>query len=478
MRRTALMFLLASLVASGGTLVAAERPNILFLFADDMRPDCISALGNPQIRTPNLDKIVERGLTFTRATCSYPICVVSRAELLNGRHGWEIGVDRNGRITGDPAAVDWAEALRRSGYNTWHVGKWHVSGRPSNRGYTDSAALFGSGGSEYWKEGQLDWKGFPITGYRGWIFQNDDRSEMYPELGVGVTPDISAKFADAAIGIIGPHSDKPWFCHVNFTAPHDPLLIPPGMEGKYSAKDIPLPENFLPVHPLDHGNFDGRDEALLAWPRTEEAVRDLLRVYYSVIEDMDAQIGRILEALEASGQLENTIIIFTSDHGMACGSHGLRGKQNMYEHTINVPLVMAGPSVPAGEQTNAQIYLRELYPTTCELANVTVPESVTAESFARVIHDPRAAHHKEIFGYFKDTQRMVRTEDGWKLVHYPAISEWQLFDLNSDPLEMENLADSDEGVAKEQFDTLRKMILDWRSEKGDPLMGLSETHRQ
>ena len=305
-------------------------------------------------------------------------------------------MDRNGRITADTPAVDWAEALRRSGYKTWHVGKWHVSGRPSNRGYTESAALFGSGGGKYWKEGQLDWKGFPITGYRGWIFQNDDRSEMYPELGVGVTPDISAKFADAAIDIIGHHSDKPWFCHVNFTAPHDPLMIPPGMEGKYSAKDIPLPENFLPVHPLDHGNFDGRDEALLAWPRTEEAVRDLLRVYYSVIEDMDAQIGRILEALEASGQLENTIIIFTSDHGIACGSHGLRGKQNTYEHTINVP--QGGWSeVPAGEQTNAQIYLRELTQQLLELAkglspnqsppraspaSSTIPEPLTTKRFS------------------------------------------------------------------------------------------------
>ena len=123
MKRPALKFLLAFFMALGGTLVAAERPNILFLFADDMRPDCISALGNPHIRTPNLDKLVERGLTFTRATCSYPICVVSRAELLTGRHGWEIGVDRNGRVAGTPEAVDWAEALRRGGYDTWHVGK-------------------------------------------------------------------------------------------------------------------------------------------------------------------------------------------------------------------------------------------------------------------------------------------------------------------------------------------------------------------
>ncbi len=461
---------LALSLSGGVTLAAADQPNILFLLADDMRPDCISALGNPHINTPNLDQLVARGLTFTRATCSYPICVVSRAELLTGRHGWEIGVDRKGRFSGDPDAIDWAEALRRGGYVTWHVGKWHVSGRPSTRGYDDVAGLFGSGGGKYWKEGQVDWKGFPITGYRGWIFQEDDRSVQYPELGVGVTPDISEKFADAAISLLDSPPGKPWFCHVNFTAPHDPLFVPPGFEGKYSSDDIPLPENFLPVHPLDHGNFDGRDEALLAWPRTEEAVRDLLRVYYSVIEDMDAQIGRILETLDSSGQLENTIVIFTSDHGMGCGSHGLRGKQNMYEHTINVPFVMTGPGVPKGASTEAQVYLREVYPTTCDLAGVAIPETVTAESFGDIVADPSQTHQEAIFGYFKDTQRMVRTSDVWKLVHYPQIGEWQLFDLNEDPWEMRSLAGSDEGMVAERLEALREILWGWRTAQGDPTL--------
>ena len=203
-------------------------------------------------------------------------------------------MDRNGRVAGTSESVDLADALRRGGYNTWHVGKWHVSGRPSTRGCDGVATLFGSGGGQCWKGGQVDWKGFPITGYRGWIFQEDDRLIRYPELGIGVTPDISQKFADVTISLLKSPQEKPWFCHVNFTAPHDQLFMPPGLSGKYSAKNIPLPKNFLPVYPLDHGNFDGRDEALLAWPRTEEAVKDLLRVYYCTIEDMDAQIGWIL----------------------------------------------------------------------------------------------------------------------------------------------------------------------------------------
>ena len=459
-------------IFSFSTLIqsAEDRPNILFLLADDMRPDCISALGNPDIETPNLDKLVARGMTFTRATCSYPICVISRAEMLTGMHGWENG---GPRFPGSKFADEitfWPETFRKAGYETWHVGKWHVSGRPSTRGYSDVAGLFGSGGSQYWEEGQTDWKGFPITGYRGWIFQTDDGKTKFPEMGVGVTPDISEKFADAAISLIERDPEKPWMCHVNFTAPHDPLFIPPGLEGKYKTDEMPLPENYLPVHPFDHGNFDGRDEALLAWPRTEEAVRDLLRVYHAVIDDMDAQIGRILDAVETGGELENTYVIFTSDHGMSCGSHGLRGKQNQYEHTINVPFVIAGPGIDPGSRSDAQIYLRELYPTTCELATVPIPEAVTARSFAPVLQGKEDRHNEDIFGYFSDTQRMIRTDDGWKLIHYPEIDRWQMFDLNADPFEKNDLVGSKEPEHQAKLGDLKERLSEWRSRQGDPLL--------
>jgi arylsulfatase A-like enzyme len=447
----------------------SARPNILFLLSDDQRPDTIAALGNPRIETPNLDRLVGRGMTFSRATCSYPICVVSRAEILSGMHGWENGV------TGMPGAVPrpgiawWAETLRDAGYDTCYVGKWHTNGRPSARGFTEVNGLFGAGGGKWWKEDQRDWKGFPITGYRGWVFQSDDGKEKYPERGVGVTPDISAKFADAAIELIGRAPARPWFLQVNFTAPHDPLFVPPGYEGKYAADAMALPENFRPEHPFDHGNLRGRDEELLAWPRTPEAVRDLLRVYYAVIDDMDRQIGRILDALEKSGEMDNTIVIFSSDHGMGCGSHGLRGKQNMYEHTINVPLVVAGPGIAPGSRTDAQVYLRELYPTSCELAGVPVPSAVTAESFAPVLRGEKETHHEEIHGYFTDTQRMVRTADGWKLIRYPRADRWQLFNLNEDPWEMNDLSD-DPGAAV-RFGEMRKRLAAWRKAAGDPLLG-------
>src|SRR5262249_28113744 len=158
------------------------------------------------------------------------------------------------------------------------------------------------------------------------------------------------------------------FLHVNFTAPHDPLLVPPDPASKYDPATIPLPGNFMAQHPFDYGNFRGRDELLWPWPRTPEDTRDELALYYGVLTQLDHEIGRILDGLEETGQTERTIIVFTSDHGLAIGSHGIRGMQNMYEHTVTVPLIFAGPGIPQNQRRNAQIYLRDLYPTICALA--------------------------------------------------------------------------------------------------------------
>ena len=164
-----------------------------------------------------------------------------------------------------------------------------------------------------------------MTGYKGWIFQKDDGTKL-PELGVGLTKEISMRFADAAVEFVrrGAESKKPFFLHVNFTAPHDPLLMPPGYKGVYDPDKMPLPKNFLPKHPFDHGNLEGRDELLLPFPRTPEDVRADLAVYYAVISHMDKQLGRMLDALRATGQAERTYVIFTSDQGLAVGSHGDR----------------------------------------------------------------------------------------------------------------------------------------------------------
>ncbi|MBG90158.1 MAG: choline-sulfatase [Verrucomicrobiales bacterium] len=443
--------------------LAAARPNIVFLFADDMRPDAIGALGHPVIKTPNLDKLIREGTTFTRAITAYPICHVSRAEIFSGRSAFRSGYHYRGRDYKEGITL-WPEAMRSAGYQTWYIGKWHSPRDAWKTGFDETRGLYsGGGGGAKASVPQYDYKGRLVTGYRGWTFKTD-KNKPEPEKGIGLTPDISARFADAAIELIDRKPDKPFFMQVNFTAPHDPLLKPPGHN--YNPAKIPLPANYRPQHPFDHGNFNGRDERLLPWPRTKSDIKADLAVYYAVIAHMDEQIGRIVSALKKNGQWENTILIFSADHGLAVGSHGLMGKQNQYEHSIGVPLIFAGGGIPRGLKVDAPCYLRDLYPTTCELAGVPVPGSVQSASLASVFKNPKARPHKFVVGYFTNTQRMIR-KDGWKLIWYPHLARYQLFDLKNDPHELTNLFSHNDHT--KHADKLRHQLDNWLRDHGDPL---------
>lgn len=438
-----------------------SRPNILLLVADDQRPDTIAALGNPHIETPHLDSLVHRGTVFTRATCAHPLCHPSRAELFTGCTGFRNGTFSELKLNaGVPL---WPEVMRQAGYRTAYVGKWHTAGRPSKIGYEECDGLYGSGAKG--SEPYVDFRGRPATGYTGWQFQTD-AGQRFPNKGIGLTPDISSEFADAAIRLIQKQDDRPFFIHINFTAPHDPRIWPTGYEQKYEAAKLPLPANFRPEHPFDHGNRRGRDEILLPFPRTEDDVRQELACYYAVISHMDAQIGRILKSLADVGQRDHTLVIFTSDHGLAIGSHGLVGKQNMYEHTINVPLVMAGPNIPAGQKFPAQCYLRDLFPTVCELAGIAKP-AVDGQSLVPALGGEKAEVHPFIVGYFQDSQRMIREGD-WKLIWYPRIDRWQLFNVADDPNELHDLVNAD--TQRDRISDLRTKLTNWLKQSHDPLV--------
>ena len=443
--------------------VFAARPNVLLIVSDDQRPDTIHALGNELIETPNLDRLVTEGCAFTRATCGNPICTPSRAEILTGSCSFRNGVnDFGGKIKPDiPLMPRW---FQNAGYRTWYVGKWHNDGTPIERGYDRTNGLYRGGGGKWYKP-QVDFAGRPVTGYRGWIFQNDE-GEVFPDRGVGLTGNISQNFADAAIELLKQESDKPFFLHVNFTAPHDPLMLPTGYEAKYLPAKMKLPLNFLAEHPFDHGNFAGRDEKLFQWPRTPTETRSELAAYYAVISHMDAQIGRMLDSLKSSGRLENTIVVFGSDHGLGVGSHGLRGKQSMYEHTIGVPLLMRGPGIPPDKRYTAQCYMRDIFPTLADLCGLEVPDKIDGQSLKPVLEGKRDEVHPFVVGYFRGFQRMIRKGD-WKYIEYPAAQKQQLFDLKSDPAELTNLINSKEHAATR--DALRNAMHSWLAERGDPL---------
>jgi arylsulfatase A-like enzyme len=445
----------------------AARPNIVFILTDDMRPDAMGLLGHPVVKTPNLDSLAREGVTFTRAVVGYPICHVSRAELFTGCCAFRTGVQYRGKAL-DATLALWPDTFRRSGYRTWFSGKWHNDGHPKTRGFQTTSGLFSSGGDKT-RVPMLDHAGRPATGYTGWTFKTDQGAVEHDK-GVGLTPDTDRFISDGAIDLIQSNPSEPFFLQVSFAGPHDPRIDPRGYEHRYDPAKVPLPANFVKEHPFDHGNASGRDEILLKRPRDPDEVRAELAVYFAVIANLDEQVGRIVAALRESGAWENTVLIFSSDHGLALGSHGLIGKQNMYEHTVGVPLMMRGPGIPQGQRISAQCYLRDLFPTTCDLADIPIPRTVQSRSLAPLLAGKDAPIYDEVYSCFTDTQRMIR-DSQWKLVWYPKLKRYQLFDVIEDPNELHDKSKAPEHAQRVEAMTIK--LEAWLKQNGDPLFDLN-----
>ncbi|HUW61532.1 MAG TPA: sulfatase-like hydrolase/transferase [Candidatus Bathyarchaeia archaeon] len=406
----------AAALATGGCRTAGgvsgkTRPNVLFILTDDQREDTVGALRNAHIHTPHLDELARGGVVFTNAYCmggfSGAVCLPSRMMVLRGR-SWFSVRDLPAGFANLPSSMGAA------GYQTFHVGKM---------GNTDVEvqALF---------EESLYVKPKRSTGP---LPKNCDelvRREGLP--GEHVT--------DSAIDFLGRRDkSRPFFMYLAGPEPHDPRVAPTEYLDLYDVDKIPLPPNFLPRHPFDNGELAIRDEQLAGWPRTEREIREHLRDYYAVITYMDVQFGRIFQALKDSGEYENTIIVFSSDQGIAIGSHGLMGKQNLYEHSMGVPLIFAGPGIPRGKRVDAFAYLFDVFPTLCELVGAPAPAGIEGKSLAPVIRGKQDGVRNTIFLAYRDVQRAVRKGD-WKLIRYPKVDKTQLFNLHNDPYEMNDLA--------------------------------------
>jgi arylsulfatase A-like enzyme len=454
--------------------LAAKPPNILLVVSDDQRPDTIHALGNSAIRTPTLDRLVQRGTSFLQAYAGYPICHASRAEILTGCQIFQ--ALQNYPAGGiQPNLATMAGTLQRAGYTTWYCGKWHNDGQPTKRGYQATRGLYSSGGASKDQLGPaVDDRGHPRTGYSGWTFK-DPQGRVELDKGVGLQPTNSRHIADGAMQAIhDTPSEQPFFVHANFAFPHDPRQWPADPDCRYAASDIELPKNFLSEHPFDHGNIDGRDERLLPRPRDPAAVRLELAIYYAMLTDLDTQLGRIFATLEETNR-SDTIIVFTSDQGLALGSHGLLGKQNQYQHSIRAPLIVAGPSIPANQRQSSLVMLRDIFPTLCELAGLDTPTSVQGLSFAPLLRGEATATHRFVCGVFLDSQRMI-CDGNWKLIVYPEIRRKQLFQLQRDPDELKDLSSLAEHQAIQA--RLFTQLESWLTAQGDqlPLGELSDYH--
>jgi len=366
------LFGVAALLLLVAQASAEWHPNVVFILADDLRPDGLHSLGNAVVKSPHLDSIIERGFIFREAhimgSTVPAVCLPSRTMLLTGQSLFRAKNEASGV---DPNTFTFPRAMRAAGYASIHAGKWGNSPRKITDEFDES---------------------------------HDDKT--------------AAANADEVIGFVQRHAgQQPLFVYFAPNEPHDPQFADKSYYDMYHPADIPPPADPLPYHPFDNGEMTVRDEMTLPWPRTREAVAGKLARYYGSISYLDDQVGRILEALKAAGQLDNTIFIVAGDNGLCLGEHGLLGKQNLYEFGgMHVPLAFAGPGVLQGE-SKALVYLMDIFPTVCDYAGIPIPARVEGKSIQRAIRDER-----------------------WKFIRYPEIDKTQLFDLQNDPHEMHDLA--------------------------------------
>jgi len=476
------------------------KPNFLFLFTDDQTYESIHALNNTELETPNMDKLVEEGVTFThcfnQGSWSGAVCVASRTMLITGQtvfrapqnsvylSKWALQGVKTEKVTEVPL---WTEIFANNGYQTFCTGKWHNTPyallKAFDRGHAVGSGFyetFDKNGSK--KPGynhtstDTEWKPWDPAFTGHWTPQVNDivhneKGEKKYGPSYTASQHTSELYADKAIDYLMTdirESDKPFFMFVAFNAPHDPRQSPKEIVDKYPPASIKVPENFLKEHPFDQGEGKTiRDEILLPFPRTKEDVQLHRSEYYAIITHADREMGRILEALENSGKADNTYVILSSDHGLAVGQHGLLGKQNQYDHSVRMPLIIKGPGLKKGRQVNNKVYLQSLFATTCDLASLETPGTVEFRSINDLLQGSDQGGEDYIFGTYKEFQRMIRSDE-YKMIIYPQVNKIQLFDLVNDPLETNNLAGNKKyrKIKKE----LMKQLLLKQMELGDDLV--------
>jgi arylsulfatase A-like enzyme len=405
-----------------------SKPNVLILYSDDQRADTIGAWGNRYIDTPNLDRLVRRGVSFrscyNQGGHQGAVCIASRAMLLSGKSLWRAtaGSGLDGTLL--------PERFREAGYNTFFTGKWHNGQKTLER-------CFQSGGLTH-----LVGMGPHVQPSLGKF------GEFKAEARDGRATPL---FADGLVDYLSQQMNQksPFFAYCAFTAPHDPREATAEDKKRYESRELPLPRPWYASPQRNNGELVIRDEMVVPAPRTREQCRSELAAYYGLITEMDRNIGRILKALEDSGQLDRTMIVFAGDNGLAMGAHGLMGKQSMYEHSLRVPLIMAGPGMRRGTESRP-MYLYEVYSRLCSHLSLAVPKGV---------EKPGAPLY---FGYrtFQRAVRLGKHKMAW------SGKSLEQYDLGVDPYEEHNLYATSQGWPEAEFLKARRTAC---AHFGDPV---------
>lgn len=419
---------------------AARPPNVLFIFPDQMRAHALGAMGNPDVRTPCLDRLAAQGVLFENTLANSPVCSPARAVMLTGKYA-----HRNGMVANDlrlrESEVTLAELLAAAGYRTGFIGKWHLDGGPRLPGFVPPGPR--RQGFQFWAANECSHRHFDNT-----YFRDDPTPIRTDRFEPEVWTDLALEFLDG-----GARRRQPFFLMIALGPPHDP----------YGA-----PESYMRMYDPDRLTMRANWRAAPGVPGPKE-----IAGYYAAVTAIDDQIARLLEGLERLGMAEETIVWFTSDHGDMLGSHGLRLKRKPHEESIRVPGILRYPArVRAGRRERALFSHADFAPTLLALCGLRIPRAMQGSDLSRVIleqeGDGPSSAYFQIFGPFAGDAvpagwRGVRTRRYMyaRFQHRP----WLLFDLEKDPFQLENLAeDPGAGELRREMEAL---LAGWMRRTGD-----------
>lgn len=452
-----------------------DRPNILWICSDQQRFDTLGTTGNEFISTPRLDRLAHEGTVFTHAFSQAPICTPSRASFLTGMYPSTVHACTNGNDHWDEAAPLVTKLLKDAGYNCGLTGKLHVAGaqgrvepRPKDDGY--SFFRWSHHPPDDWDEGH---------DYADWIRSlGKDPRAIYKDLGyfpeeihqTTWCTNEAMRFIEEAEAARAGGENKPWLMSINYFDPHPAWDPPENYLERYDPSELPAP-HYQPSDLAAQERLRGVDFQSEARPPEEFAIAEKTAAYYAMIELIDFSVGRILDFLDDQGLRENTIVIFTSDHGESLGDHGLLLKGcRFYEGLVRVPLLISGPAWMRGQRSDELVELTDLAPTLLDAASVPVPESMAGRSLVPILTGTAAqdVHRESVRAEYYHTLNgdvpgrefsgsygtMIRTRTH-KLVTYHGHETGELFDLVADPWEHENLWD-DPAAAGIRFELMKR----------------------
>jgi len=448
----------------------ASRPNVLFIMADQFRADHLGSAGGGFVRTPNLDRLAARGVRLRHCCTNSPVCAPARIGLATGLQPVRLGATDNRAFL--PLSVPtYYQRLRDRGYRVGCVGKLDLAKPDGYNGrFGDRPCVFGWGFTHPEEcEGKMHagQKPFPRGPYTHWLqqqgllqaFHEDYALRAAKGWNIGASHDSvlpAEAFEDAYIGrraadwIATVPDDFPWHYFVSFVGPHDPFDPPTVYADRY--RDAAMP-------PAVQDPMDRKPRWVQRRSKRHEAAEVAItrRQYAAAVEQIDEEIGRIMGALERRGWLDETVVLFSSDHGEMLGDHGLYAKSVMYEAALNVPLIVAGPGVEGGRVSDALVELIDVNATICELAGAGGQENIDALSFAPLLRGEAAGHRTEAVSQLTHC-RCVRT-DRYKLIenHNDIV---ELYDLDEDPQELNNVADERPDTVAELRGRLRRRLVE------------------